>query len=178
MKWIKRIVLSLIVLVLALVGISYLLPGKAEVSRSITIDAPPEAIFPYVNSMQETEQWSPWLHRDPETQLSYSGPASGVGNTLNWASDHPQVGTGSQEIVESVENQSVQTALDFGPMGTATASFTLQPEGGQTQVTWGFTSDLGLNPMTRWMGLMMDGWVGEDYERGLTNLKALVEGQG
>ncbi|WP_298935814.1 SRPBCC family protein [uncultured Ruegeria sp.] len=178
MRLIKRLLVTLLVIVLVLVGVSYLLPGKAEVSRSITIDAPPEVIFPYVNSMQETEKWSPWLSRDPETKLSYSGPDAGVGNILNWSSDHPQVGTGSQEIMESVENQRVKTALDFGPMGAAEASFILQPEGSETQVTWGFESDLGLNPMSRWMGLMMDKWVGGDYERGLDNLKVLVEGQG
>ncbi|WP_425079421.1 SRPBCC family protein [Ruegeria denitrificans] len=178
MKVIKRIFAGLVVCILVLVAASYLLPGKAEVSRSIAIDAPPKAIFPYVNSMQETEKWSPWLHRDPETKLKYSGPAAGVGNTLNWASDHPQVGTGSQKIVESVENQRVRTALDFGPMGTAAASFILEPDGAGTRVTWGFDSDLGLNPISRWMGVMMDTWVGEDYERGLTNLKELVETQG
>ena len=53
----------------------------------------------------------------------------------------------------------------------------LKPEGNQTQVTWGFESELGLNPMSRWMGLMMDNWVGGDYERGLVNLKTLVEQQ-
>ncbi len=178
MKFVKRILGILLILIVVLAGVSYLLPGKAEVSRSITINAPAEAIFPYVNSMQETEKWSPWLSRDPETKLSYSGPDAGVGNTLNWSSDHPQVGTGSQEIIESIDNQTVKTALDFGPMGTATALFDLKPEGDETQVTWGFESDLGMNPMSRWMGLMMDNWVGGDYERGLTNLKALVEGQG
>lgn len=178
MRFLKRIFLTLIILVLVLAGASFLLPGKAEVSRSVTINAPAEAIFPYVNSMQETEKWSPWLSRDPETKLSYSGPEAGVGNTLNWASEHPQVGTGSQEVIESVQNQTVKTALDFGPMGKATASFVLQPKGEETQVTWGFESDLGLNPMSRWMGLMMDKWVGTDYERGLENLKALVEKQG
>lgn len=175
MRLIKRIFLVLLVLIVALVGVSYLLPGKAVVTRSIIIDAPADKIFPYVNSMQETEKWSPWLSRDPETKLTYSGPDVGVGNTLNWASEHPQVGTGSQEITESVEGQLVKTALDFGPMGTANASFTLQPDGDGTQVTWGFDSDLGLNPMSRWMGIMMDKWVGSDYERGLANLKELVE---
>ncbi len=176
MKLIKRILGVLIVLILVLVGVSYLLPGKAEVSRSITINAPADAIFPYINSMQETEKWSPWLTRDPETNLTYSGPDTGVGNTLSWSSEHPQVGTGTQEITESVENQVVKTALDFGDMGTASASFTLQPEGDETKVTWGFESELGLNPMMRWMGVMMDDWVGGDYERGLENLKTLVEG--
>ncbi len=175
MRLIKRIVYSLILTVLVMIAISFVLPGTARVSRSITIDAPPDAIFPYVNSMQLTEQWSPWLARDPETRLAYSGPDAGVGNKLAWTSDHPQVGSGTQEIIESIEGQLVRTALDFGSMGKATASFTLQPEGAETQVTWGFESDLGLNPMARWMGLMMDKWVGADYETGLANLKTVVE---
>ncbi|CUK08780.1 Polyketide cyclase / dehydrase and lipid transport [Ruegeria denitrificans] len=175
MRVIKRIFLILICLVLLLVVGSYLLPGKAVVSRSVSIEAPASAIFPYVNSMQETEKWSPWLSHDPETQLSYSGPEAGVGNTLSWSSEHRQVGSGTQEIIESLPDQTVKTALDFGPRGTASALFQLAPEGDQTQVTWGFESDLGLNPMARWMGLMMDKWVGGDYERGLSNLKELVE---
>ena len=177
MRLIKRIFVTLIVIILVIVGVSYLLPGKAEVSRSISIDAPASAIFPYVNSMQETEKWSPWLSRDPETNLIYSGPDAGIGNTLNWSSDNEQVGTGTQEIVESIENQVVKTELDFGPMGTASASFVLRPDGDQTQIIWGFESNLGMNPMMRWMGLMMDKWVGGDYEHGLENLKELVEGQ-
>ena len=177
MRLIKRILVTLIVIILALVGVSYLLPSRAEVSRSISIDAPASTVFPYVNSMQETEKWSPWLLHDPETKLTYSGPEVGVGNTLNWRSDHEQVGTGMQVIVESVENQIVKTALDFGPMGTASASFILKPEGDQTQITWEFESNLGMNPVMRWMGLMMDNWVGGDYKSGLENLKELVEGQ-
>ncbi|SLN62595.1 Polyketide cyclase / dehydrase and lipid transport [Falsiruegeria litorea R37] len=175
MKLIKRLFLTLVVVVVALVAVSFLLPGQAAVSRSITINAPANAVFPHVNSMQATEAWSPWLSRDPETKLSYSGPDTGVGNTLSWMSEHPQVGSGTQEIVESIENQLVRTELDFGPMGTATATFDLQPEGTGTKVTWGFQSDLGLNPISRWMGLMMDDWVGSDYETGLANLKVVVE---
>ncbi|MBO9450495.1 SRPBCC family protein [Tropicibacter sp. R16_0] len=178
MKLIKRVLLTLVVVIAALVAVSYLLPGQAVVSRSITINAPADAVFPHVNSMQATEAWSPWLSRDPETKLTYSGPEAGVGNTLYWASDHPQVGSGTQEIVESVENQLVRTELDFGPMGTATATFDLKPEGAGTTVTWGFHSELGMNPVSRWMGLMMDNWVGGDYETGLANLKALVESSG
>ena len=178
MKLIKRLFLGLVVIIAALVAVSYLLPGQAVVARSITIDAPASAVFPHVNSMQATEAWSPWLSRDPQTKLTYSGPDAGVGNTLSWTSERPQVGSGTQEIVESVENQLVRTELDFGPMGTATATFDLQPEGADTKVTWGFQSELGMNPISRWMGLMMDDWVGRDYETGLGNLKALVESSG
>ncbi|MEM7319946.1 MAG: SRPBCC family protein [Pseudomonadota bacterium] len=177
MKFIKRFILYLIILIAVLAGISFLLPGQAEVARSIRIDAPAEAVFPHVNSMQKTEAWSPWLSRDPETELTYSGPEEGVGNKLQWASDDPNVGAGTQEILVSEANNKVETALDFGDMGTAMAYFELVEADGGTDVTWGFTSDLGMNPMMRWMGLMMDRWVGADYERGLSNLKTLVENQ-
>jgi effector-binding domain-containing protein len=47
---------------------------------------------------------------------------------------------------------------------------------GGTQVTWSLDTDLGAGPIWRYFGLMMDRWVGKDFERGLVNLKALAEG--
>ena len=108
-------------------------------------------------------------------KLVYSGPASGVGNRLVWESEHPQVGSGTQEIIASEENSLVRTALDFGAMGTATARFELNPDGEVTELTWGFVTDTGMNPIARWMGLMMDRLVGPDYENGLARLKELIE---
>jgi hypothetical protein len=156
--------------------VAFLLPREVQVARSVVIEAPAEEIFPHVNAMKMTEAWSPWLGKDPQVQLTYEGPEAGVGNKMSWASDVPEVGNGTQEITLSVENEKVETALDFGDMGTAKASFTLAAAEGGTELTWGFVTDTGMNPMFRWMGLMMDGWVGADYERGLGNLKALVEG--
>ena len=176
MRFIRRLITAVVVIVVVLVAVAFLLPREVEVARSITIDAPAEEIFPHVNSMQMTEAWSPWLERDPEVQLTYAGPEAGVGKKLTWASEVPEVGSGTQEITASVENERVETALDFGPMGTANASFVLAAADGGTEVTWGFVTDLGMNPMARYMGLMMDRWVGGDYETGLGNLKTLVEG--
>ncbi len=175
MRIIRRLFTLVIVAVVVLVAVAYVLPREVTVERSLTVNAAPESIFPYVNSMQATEAWSPWLDRDPDVRLAYSGPESGVGNRLAWESDHPQVGSGTQEITASMENSRVETALDFGPMGIANAWFNLAPEGTATEITWGFVTDTGMNPITRWMGLMMDRWVGADYEAGLAKLKALAE---
>ncbi|KAJ55306.1 hypothetical protein ACMU_11450 [Actibacterium mucosum KCTC 23349] len=173
LKWIFRIVI--LVLAVFLIG-AFFLPKETSVARSIAIDAPAEEIFPHVANLKATEAWSPWLSRDPEVQLTYGDVAEGVGATMTWASDHPQVGSGNMEIVEATAPSHLKTALDFGDMGTAMAYFDLVAQGDATQVTWGFTSDNGNNPMLRWMGLMMDGWVGPDYQKGLENLKNLVEG--
>lgn len=163
------------ILIIILVAVAYILPREVTVTRSVAINAAPDVVFPHVNSMQATGNWSPWLDRDPEVKLVYEGPEMGVGNKLSWTSDHPQVGNGTQEIVESTENEMVKTALDFGDMGTADAWFALAADGDGTTVEWGLTTDMGMNPIGRYMGLMMDRWVGTDYEKGLDNLKTLIE---
>lgn len=173
LKWLLGII---VVLVVVFGAGAYLLPREITVERSVSIDAAPNAVFPYVNSLKATQEWSPWLDRDPNVQLSFTGPEAGVGAAMSWSSDSPQVGVGRQEIMASVENQSVQSALDFGDMGTAEAAFELVGAGAATDVTWTLVVDMGNSPMGRWMGLMMDGLVGADYEQGLSNLKSVVEG--
>ena len=176
MGFLKKLFKFVLVLVLALVAGAYLLPREVHVERSVTINAGPEAVFPHVNSLSATQNWSPWLDRDPDVVVNYEGPVSGVGAKMNWQSDEPNVGNGAQEIVASIENERVETALDFGEMGVAKAEFILVPQGDATVVTWSLDTDMGNNPVGRYMGLMMDKWVGGDYEVGLTKLKNLVEG--
>lgn len=172
LKWL----VSIVVLLAIVIGFGgMLLPREVEVVRSTEISASPDKIFPYINSLKATEDWSPWLAIDPDNQLTYSGPDEGVGNKLAWNSDHPQVGSGSQEIILSEQDKRVETALDFGEMGTAKADFLLEESGETTLVTWGLVADMGAGPIGRWFGLMMDSQVGADYEKGLANLKALVE---
>lgn len=173
LKWLLRI--AILVLAIFLIG-AFFLPRETAVQRSISIDAPASEIFPHLVNLKANEAWSPWLGRDPEVQLNYGDVSEGQGATMTWASEHPQVGNGRMEITKAEAPTHLTTALDFGDMGAATAFFDLVENAEKTDVTWGFTSDNGNNPMLRWMGLMMDGWVGPDYQLGLDNLKALVEG--
>jgi len=175
MRFLKGLILAVIVIAAVLVAVAYILPRDVTVERSVVINAPAAAIFPHVNSLKANEAWSPWLQRDPNAKLLYEGPEAGVGSKLTWTSDNPQVGNGSNIISASDPDRRVDTDLDFGPMGTAKAWITLDPMGEGTQVKWGFATDMGTNPIARWMGLMMDRWVGTDYQDGLNRLKALVE---
>ncbi len=176
MHILKRIFQGLLLIVIALVAIAFVLPREVSVARSIDINAGASEVFPHLNSLKASEAWSPWLDRDPDVVTEYNDIESGTGAAMSWESEHPQVGSGRQEITASVEDQRVETALDFGDMGTANAYFELAENGGVTNVTWGFTTDTGMNPMQRWFGLMMDGFVGPDYELGLERLKVLIEG--
>lgn len=178
MRFIGRLFLALILLIIMIIGVAFLLPQQVSVSRSITIEAPAETVFPFLIDFREFNKWSPWLEKDPDTVVEYEGAPSGVGHKMRWDSGHPDVGTGTQEITAVEPNRRVESALDFGPMGTAIAEFRLESDGPQTNVTWGFTVDLGMNPILRYMGLMMDRWVGKDYEDGLARLKDVAETSG
>ncbi|MEM8569495.1 MAG: SRPBCC family protein [Pseudomonadota bacterium] len=172
-----RIVVALLLLIGLLVGGAFLLPRHVIVVRDIEIDAPPEAIFPEVNSLQAFSEWSPWAEMDPDMEQTFSGPEEGVGNAMTWSSDDPDLGSGSQVIVESVANERVATDLDFGDMGTAAAWFDLEPNDQGTLVVWGVDLDMGNSPPGRYMGLLMDSIVGADYQIGLQKLKTRVEAQ-
>lgn len=172
---VKKILIGIGALIIVFIGVGLVLPSKVEVARETVIEAPVTDVFAVVNRLDRFNEWSPWFEYDPQGDYRVEGPEAGVGQRLVWSSEHDSVGSGSQEIIESVENELVRTALDFGDMGTATAAFTLQPEGEATRIAWSFESEMGVNPVGRYMGLMMDSWVGGDYERGLAKLKALVE---
>ena len=177
MRIVKKLLIGLLALVAMLIVVGMFLPREVAVERSIVIDAPASKVYPHVSNLQATIAWSPWLGQDPETKLTFNNVVAGVGAVMEWASDNPNVGVGRMEIVEATENKDMRVALDFGEMGNANASWQFNQAGGQTTVTWCMVADMGAGPVGRWMGLMMDDWVGADYERGLQNLKTLVEGE-
>jgi len=177
MRIVKLVAWAIIIVLVLVVVVAYMLPRYATVSRSIEIDAPPAMIYPLVSDLRRAGEWSPWLERDPEVEVTFTGPADGVGQTMNWTSEKPDVGSGSQSITMLEPDSKVETALDFGDQGTATASFDLMSQGTATKVTWGFSSDLGFNPVARYFGLMFDKWIGADYEKGLAKLKTVAEAE-
>jgi hypothetical protein len=162
-------------LVLAAVGVAggFLMPRTVTVARDIVIDAPPASIYPHVSDLRAFDKWAPWSAMDPQIKVTYSGAESGVGQKSSWQSE--KMGNGSQTITKAEQDKSVESALDFGPMGTAVAGFELTPEATGTRVTWTLESDLGNNPVSRWFGPMIKSGVTKDYEKGLASLKQTVE---
>ena len=59
--------------------------------------------------------------------------------------------------------------------GMAKSFFRLSNEGDKTKVKWGIMVETGANPLLRILGSFMDGFIGKDFERGLTKLKINTE---
>ncbi len=174
-----QILIKLGVVILALVAllvvVGLFLPNTAHVERTTVISAPQSTVFALVNGYARFNEWSPWAEIDPETRYTHEGPAQGVGARQSWESDDNNVGTGSQEITLSEPFNRVETALDFGPQGTAQAFFDLKSEGDDTRIVWGFDTNFGYNLIGRYFGLFFDKMLGSQYEQGLANLKRLAE---
>ena len=177
MKIIKFILAFLAIAILAVVVIGFFLPQTTQVERSISINQSTDKVFAIVNNLSRFSEWSPWHEIDPNTQYEFSGPESGVGAKMSWNSEHKHVGTGTQEIIESDENEKVVIALDFGQQGKPIAQIHTTAQGDSTEVTWKLLSDAEGNIIGKYFNLMLDSMLGPMYEKGLTKLKTVAEAE-
>lgn len=176
-KAIANITLGLVVLVF---GLGFVLPSHNHVQRDILINAEPEVVFAQISDFHAWENWSPWANIDPNASMSVEG--KGIGQIMTWVSEDPQVGTGTQEIIELDAPRHLVTHLEFGGEGNADATFELQSEAGQTRIVWSLDFDareglpLWQQPVSTYLSYAMDVMIGSSYETGLQKLKAIVEG--
>ena len=174
MKALKTLLIAVVALLALLFGVGLLLSPKFVVSRSVTVNAPPEKIYALIADPRGWTQWSAWNQRDPMMTIEYSGPASGAGAVWAWQSKSQGDGRMTFTTAEAPKRLGYELFFpDFGT--TSTGDFRLDANGGATQVTWSMNGDMGANPLYRWMGLFMDRMVGPDFDAGLANLKALAE---
>jgi effector-binding domain-containing protein len=171
----KRLFIIAIIVLIVLASGGMLLPRTVRVQRSVDVARPASLIYATVNSFQLFPKWSPWQNLDPNMRQSTEGPREGVGARLVW-SGNDKVGSGTQVITASTPDRSVMSDIDFGKMGVAKSSVLLSPGGSSTRVTWTLDTDMGAGPVGRYFGLVMDRMIGKDYERGLSQLKTLMEG--
>jgi len=175
MKILKRILIVLAILLLVVAAIGLMLPSQVHVERSTTIDRPQEIVFDYVNHIQNWNSWSPWYELDTTASFTLSGPPTGEGAKLNWVSTNKNVGTGTMTFTEVVAPSKIVQELNFMEEGVAVGTYMFESDGNGTKLTWSFEFDTGFNPLLRIIGKFMDGMVGKDFERGLKNLKTLLE---
>lgn len=171
-------ILALLAGTFVLVGI--LLPGRVDVTRSVEVGTPPEAVFLLLNDLGAWAEWTPW--GGVESRLE--GPAWGVGARRAW--DDPALGSGSITLVDSrpppVATGLTLPGIDYlveveGGAIRFEGTITVEPRAGGSLVTWRERADLGWNPLLGWTALGMEGSQGRQLQHGLDRLKARLEGE-
>lgn len=174
MKTLWLILVLFLCFVLVALAIGFLLPGKVHVERSLLISAKPESLFEQVNTLKHWKKWSPWLQSYTTLTLSYSGPEKGAGAILYWLSKDPNIGKGKILIITDTPYDSLLVILDYGESGKTSCTFRFEEIDNSTTVTWRLESDLGMNPVSRWIGLFTERMLAPDLETGLMNLDRLA----
>ena len=175
MNILKKLISTIVFAAVVFAIVGFFLPRTAHVERSIAIDAPPSMVFTVLNGFKQFPQWSPWAELDPNATTTLEGAPAGVGAKMSWAGN-AEVGTGSQEILESTPHSQIKLRLTFGDFpGDYIATYRLAPEGAGTTLTWAFDADYGSSIFGRYFGLLSDSMLGPDYEKGLARLKGFVE---
>ncbi|MCW8869498.1 MAG: SRPBCC family protein [Proteobacteria bacterium] len=157
----------------------FVLKDEVTVSRDIVIERPTKTVYKTVNSMHNFNQWSPWPKMGPDASFTFQGPEYGVGSQMTW-SGNQSIGSGVQTIVETVENQKVKTKTLFKSKDNAVSytTYQLTPiDDDSTRVEWIYETNFEGDILGRYVGSMLDGMLGPQYEQGLQKLKEVVESQ-
>ncbi|MCW5554957.1 MAG: SRPBCC family protein [Verrucomicrobiae bacterium] len=172
----KKILIGLAVVIIVFLIVVALQPSEYHVTRSTTMAAPPEAVFPHVNELKKWAAWNPWERIDPNMKLTYEGPEAGVGASYSWVGNS-EVGEGKMTITGSRLNESVQLKLEFfKPMASVSdTEFTFKPQGNQTEVTWAMSGKNNFIGKAFCLFMNMDKMIGGQFEKGLTDLKTITE---
>lgn len=171
-----NVILLIVVLLIAGLYIYTLFcPKEFRVTRSTSIAASPFEIFPYLNDVQKSQKWSPWVAMEPNAKYEFAGPQSGIGSIVKW--EGKKAGKGMSTLIESRENEFLKLRLDFEkPMkATNMTEYILEPTANGTKMTW--TMYGPNNFMGKIMSLFMncEKMIGDQFETGFNNLKNVVE---
>ena len=171
-----KILVALAVIVLGFVGVVAMRPSEYRVARTATIAAPAPAVFAQVNDFPKWEAWNPWAKLDPAMKQAYAGAPAGIGAIYTWAGNS-EVGEGRMTLTESRPSDLVRIRLEFlKPFATtSTAEFSFKPEGDHTAVTWSMTGKVNFMAKVVHLFMDMDRMIGGNFEKGLAQLKSVVE---
>jgi uncharacterized protein YndB with AHSA1/START domain len=177
----KKILLSLVAILLLIVAASFFVAKDFAVEREIVINKPSTQIFDFVVLLKNQEKYGAWSAKDPTMKKDFKGEDGTVGAKAMWWSDNKDVGVGEQEIAKITPKSRIDYQLRFKePFESESASFmtTEAIDSNTTIVRWGFSGSMPrpLNLMMLFMDMDKEG--GKDFEEGLANLKKLMEKEG
>ena len=162
--------------VVSILAVAATRPATYHVERSISIGAPPQAVFDVLNDLHRFPEWSPWQKLDPAMKITYDGPTSGVGATYSWTGND-EVGEGRMTITETTPPTSLSEKLEFlKPFkSTCAVRFDIAPEGDGSRITWGIDGNNNYVSKVMCLFVSMDKMMGKDFEAGLASLRQVSE---
>lgn len=172
MRILARVLIGLAGLLALVLVVGLLLPGRWTARASSVIPAPPEAVFPYLDTPDRWDLWTSWS----EVESVLHGPRSGPGAERRWSDE--AYGEGALRIEESDPPRAVSyRVLVEGGSLEIHGTLRLESVAGGTRVTWVEEGDFGWNPLMGFVARSMSEDQGEEMRRSLERLERVVEGR-
>ena len=151
-----------------------LLPSRYRIEKHVVIHRPVEQVMEKIGDLSNYAQWNPWQQMDPAASREITGTPFHPGHRYTW--NGKKVGMGSLTI-NNVNSREIHFDLEFLKPWKSHAhdNWAFEPAAdGGTSVTWENTGNLPW-PIARLMGPIINKNLNHQFEKGINNLKQLVE---
>ncbi len=178
MKIFKNIIVAIIAVILLVLIIAALAPSNIYVKRDVTIKKSKSEVFDYVKYLKNQDEFATWSQIDPNMKKEFAGIDGTIGFVSAWDSNHPDVGKGEQEIIKIDPENQIDYELRFLEPWESTSTATMlfsSIDSATTNVSWDLKGDMPYPMNLMLLFIDMDETVGGDLEKGLNNLKGILE---
>jgi len=165
----------LVGLILTLLLVAALMPKTFNVEKTIVIKKPVATVMGRVGNLNYYSQWNPWQQADPTAKNKITGTETTAGH--QYASEGKKIGVGSLTLI-SMDEKHIHFDLEFlKPWKSKAKDNWLFEQWGdaETKVTWQNSGQLPW-PIARLMGPMINKNLNLQFDKGLSNLKTMCEG--
>jgi carbon monoxide dehydrogenase subunit G len=152
--------------------ISFLLPSKVTVAKSVEINASQENVSRQITNFKNWESWYPAFKDENITVIKNS---SGKDNLASVTLKDKNGKMIDLNLLGSAQN-TIDIQLRSSSSTKVNYQFILTPKmNNQTQLTWNININLGWQPWKKIEGILFDKFSGDQYETALDNLRKAAE---
>jgi hypothetical protein len=173
----KILIVVLIIIAIPLV-LAIFTKKEYHIEKMVTINRPKRTVFDYIRMLKNQDNFSVWAMMDPGMKKHFSGTDGNPGFVSGWESTNKKVGKGEQEIKKVTDGERIDYEIRFIEPFAGIASASMQTDSlspAETRVTWQFDSRMNYPMNLMLLFMNMDKMVGNDLEKGLVNLKQVLE---
>jgi len=161
-------------LVIGVLLVAAFLPSRYNIEKTTVIRKPISVVMNKVGDLNYYASWNPWQQMDPGATKDVSGTPGTISHQYSWHGK--KIGVGSLTI-KNIDETHIYFDLEFLKPWKSHAKddWSFENHGGsETKVTWHNSGDLPW-PMARLMGPIISKNLNHQFEKGLNNLKNMVE---
>ncbi len=172
------IVIAIAGIIVLLLIIGLFLKKDYTIKTEVVINKPKAVVFDYLKLLKNQNKFSVWASMDPNMKTEFRGTDGTEGFVSAWDSGMKNVGKGEQEILKVVDGERIDYEIRFLKpyKSTSWANITTTAvNDNQTRVRWEFNGNMKYPTNLMLLFMNMEKMVGNDLNKGLQNLKTILE---